>query len=195
MPRDAVATKERILDAAFAEFMERGFAGARVDEIASRAGCNKALIYQHYGDKEQLWEHILDWKTAELSKIGSDFDRPAETVARFFDFYAANPWCARLIMWEALNVGTGRVPNEDERRERFAHHVETIRAAQRNGTVDPSLDPAQTLVTLIGLINYWFMSPATVRMVTGEDPYTPEALQHRRKHVLEVARKLLEVGS
>jgi AcrR family transcriptional regulator len=195
MPRDAIATKERILDAAFVEFMERGFAGARVDEIASRAGCNKALIYQHYGDKEQLWEHILEWKTAELSNIGADFDRPAETVARYFDFHAANPWFARLIMWEALNVGSDRVPNEEERRERFAQHVETIRAAQKKGTVDPSLDPEQTLVTLIGLINFWFMSPSTVRMVTGEEPTTPKALKRRREHVLEVARKLLEVGS
>jgi AcrR family transcriptional regulator len=195
MPRDAEATKERILDAAFVEFMERGFAGARVDEIASRAGCNKALIYQHYGDKERLWEHILEWKTAELSKIASDVDHPAETVARFFDFYAANPWCARLIMWEALNVGTGRVANEDDRRARFARNVEAIRAAQRKGTVDPSLDAEQTLISLIALINFWFMSPATVKMVTGEEPHTPRALQRRRKHILEAARKLLEVGS
>jgi AcrR family transcriptional regulator len=193
MARDAEATKERILDAAFTEFMDRGFAGARVDDIATRAGCNKALIYAHYGDKERLWERILECKTAELSKIEADFDRPAESVGRFFDFHAANPWCARLLMWEALNVGAGRIPNEDERRERFAQHVETIRDAQRRGAVDPGLDPKQTLITLIGLINYWFMSPATVRIVTGEDPYTPAALEERRTHILDVATKLLEV--
>lgn len=46
--------KERILEAAAAEFAERGFDGARVDEIAKRAGVNKALIYYYYKSKEEL---------------------------------------------------------------------------------------------------------------------------------------------
>ena len=42
--RDATATKERILEAAFEEFANRGFAGSRVDDIAEKAQCNKALL-------------------------------------------------------------------------------------------------------------------------------------------------------
>ena len=43
-PRDAAATREVLLDAATLVFAEKGFAGARVDEIAARARANKALI-------------------------------------------------------------------------------------------------------------------------------------------------------
>lgn len=46
--------KTRILEAAAAEFAERGFDGARVDVIAKRAGINKALIYYYYKSKEEL---------------------------------------------------------------------------------------------------------------------------------------------
>lgn len=47
-----MATLEVLLNAATVVFAERGFAGARVDEIAARAGVNKALIYAYYGDKK-----------------------------------------------------------------------------------------------------------------------------------------------
>jgi len=48
-----------ILDAATAVFAEAGFAGARVDEIARRAGINKAMIYYHIGDKKALYTSVL----------------------------------------------------------------------------------------------------------------------------------------
>ena len=42
---NAEAMRERILEAASAEFSAYGVAGARVDRIAKAAGCNKNLIY------------------------------------------------------------------------------------------------------------------------------------------------------
>jgi AcrR family transcriptional regulator len=50
---------KRILDAAANVFSEVGFAGARVDEIAKRAGINKAMIYYRIGDKKTLYEEVL----------------------------------------------------------------------------------------------------------------------------------------
>lgn len=47
----ADATRELLLRSATEIFAEHGFAGARVDEIAERAGVNKSLIYAYYGDK------------------------------------------------------------------------------------------------------------------------------------------------
>ena len=45
MKRDAQATRQRIFDAATAEFAQYGIAGARIDRIAAAAGSNKAMIY------------------------------------------------------------------------------------------------------------------------------------------------------
>lgn len=53
------ATLRRILEAAREVFAEKGFAGARVDAIARRAGVNKATIYYHIGDKEALYARVL----------------------------------------------------------------------------------------------------------------------------------------
>lgn len=50
---------ERILSAAGDIFFEKGFDGARVDEIARRAGVNKAMLYYHVGDKYALFNAVL----------------------------------------------------------------------------------------------------------------------------------------
>jgi AcrR family transcriptional regulator len=49
----------RILDAAMEVFAEAGYEGARVDEIAKRAGVNKAMVYYRIGDKKTLYEEVL----------------------------------------------------------------------------------------------------------------------------------------
>ena len=190
--RDAAATKERILEAAFEEFSTRGFAGSRVDEIADKARCNKALLYQYYGDKEALFRQVLECKMAGLEDIKEDPDSLAEAAGAFFDFYAANPWLPRMLMWEALDFGDKKVPNEVERAQKFEQHVERIVAAQDAGTVDGALDPRQALVSLIGLIHIWFAAPQTARMICGGNPYTSEALKRRRAHVVDAARRILE---
>jgi AcrR family transcriptional regulator len=191
--RDREATKERILQAAFDEFTTRGFAGARVDDIATRAGCNKALLYQYYGDKDALFRQVLHCKMARLAEMHLDPAHPEEAAAIAFDFHVQNPWLTRLMMWEALDVGTGAVANEDERREHWMRIVEMIRDAQGVGAVDPALDAEQVLFSLVSLVTMWFAAPQTARLITGEDPWTPQALQKRRAHVIEMARRMLEV--
>jgi TetR/AcrR family transcriptional regulator len=52
-------TLRRILAAAKDVFAEKGFEGARVDEIARRAGVNKATLYYHIGDKEALYGEVI----------------------------------------------------------------------------------------------------------------------------------------
>jgi TetR/AcrR family transcriptional regulator len=51
----SLRTREMILDGAMQEFSERGFDGARIDQIALRAGVNKNLLYHHYGNKDGLF--------------------------------------------------------------------------------------------------------------------------------------------
>jgi AcrR family transcriptional regulator len=54
------ATRGRLLDAATAEFAERGYGGARIREIVARAGTNLAAINYHFGGKEALYAAVLE---------------------------------------------------------------------------------------------------------------------------------------
>src|ERR1700722_5981994 len=60
-PREAkaAARREAILDAALDEFSAQGFAAARLDDIATRAGVAKGTIYLYFADKERLFQELI----------------------------------------------------------------------------------------------------------------------------------------
>lgn len=57
--RDPEARPQQILDAAFHEFGDRGLAGARLDDIAKRAGVAKGTIYLYFPNKEELFREMV----------------------------------------------------------------------------------------------------------------------------------------
>ena len=56
---ESINAPERILEAARTEFVAKGFAGARMQAIATSAGVNHALLHYYYGSKEKLYEAAL----------------------------------------------------------------------------------------------------------------------------------------
>src|SRR5256714_14546401 len=87
--RDAVRTKREILDVATREFADRGFAGARVDEIAARTRTTKRMIYYYFGGKEQLYVAVLEaaYATARETERAVDVDHlePAAAIRRLVE--------------------------------------------------------------------------------------------------------------
>jgi len=59
MKRDAIQTKELILNTAITLFAKAGFDGFRMDVLAKEAKVNKATIYYHFKDKKALYESII----------------------------------------------------------------------------------------------------------------------------------------
>ena len=58
--RDPEATRANILAIATEEFAEKGFSGARVDDIAARTNTSKRMIYYYFGDKEGLFVAVIE---------------------------------------------------------------------------------------------------------------------------------------
>src|ERR1700688_4236089 len=64
----AAERRQAIIDAALEEFISRGFAATRLDDIARRAGVAKGTIYLHFKDKESMFEELI--RTALVPLIG-----------------------------------------------------------------------------------------------------------------------------
>jgi AcrR family transcriptional regulator len=101
-----------ILDAAGQVFQELGFAGARVDEIARRAGVNKAMLYYHVGDKRALFTAVLtrnmDTALARVRAAAAVEAQPEErlvALATAFAEAAAEADHLSLVMREATAGG------------------------------------------------------------------------------------------
>jgi AcrR family transcriptional regulator len=82
-------TRSDLIDAATEVFVQKGFSGARVDEIGRRAKANKAMIYYHFGSKEGLYKAVLlkhiGGLHEEIARVAQDTD----PLARLLAFYAA----------------------------------------------------------------------------------------------------------
>src|SRR4051794_4820714 len=116
--RNPARTQQRILEAAFKEFAEKGFAGARVDEIARSAGVNKRMLYHYFGAKEALFREVLRRKMAERKVWGDATpNEAAKSVPYWFELACQDVNWIRLLEWEALEFGEKRLIDEDRRRK------------------------------------------------------------------------------
>ena len=107
-------TKKRILVAAEEEFAQKGFYGARVDEIAECAEVNKRMLYAYFGNKEELYKTVLlnvynSLSLAEDSLIENDKNTDAATAVQnviglYFDFLKNNDNFVRMLMWVSKPV-------------------------------------------------------------------------------------------
>lgn len=73
MGRACTDTRQRILAAATDLFSEKGFEGARVNEIAQRAQVNKALIYHYFAGKQDILDDLVKGFFDEVMGIGIRF--------------------------------------------------------------------------------------------------------------------------
>lgn len=117
IPVRLAAPQENILRAAAEEFAERGFEGARVDEIARRAGVNKAMLYYHVGDKAALYEKVLVEGISEAASrvqegiAGQDTSEgKLMAVARAFEGMALEKPHMPRIMLRELAMGGRDLP-------------------------------------------------------------------------------------
>lgn len=84
----SLATRERIVAAAEKAFAEKGYEGARISDIAKRAGCSVGAVYFRFADKDALFFAIVESFRAGTSErlpvlAASPFANPEEVIAAF----------------------------------------------------------------------------------------------------------------
>jgi len=151
--RNADATRERILEAAMAEFSAHGIAGARVDRIAKTAGCNKNMIYIYYENKETLFTTILQMHLTRVYEelVFTPDDLPGYAT-RVFDFMMENPDLMRLMTWSSLEQKTDDPP---ERQAAHNKKVAELSQAQQTGLIGSDFSPKFLLTSIMALATAW----------------------------------------
>lgn len=201
--RDADGTRRAILDAATAEFSEKGFAGARVDDIAARTRTTKRMIYYYFGGKEGLYAAALEeayggMRDAEGALRLHELP-PAEAMRRLvettFDHHAANPGFVRLV--SAENIEGGRTVSASSTvRARNAAVVGAVAALLRRGEEEGAfragVDPLDLHMLISALCFYRVSNRHTLRAIFGEDPTAPGRAEAHRRMVVEAVLRFLQ---
>src|SRR6266403_529111 len=153
-------TRTAILHAAVREFAREGIAGARTDAIARAAKVNKALLYYYYRDKDALYGAAFDYLAEHPSH--------REMVQR--EMLARGSQMQRMVKLYMKPI--------------YEELVKVLRAGIADGIFRP-VDPLQFLPSMVAVIVHYFGSAPLLKVMTQEDPLSPERLAARRAAVLE----------
>lgn len=189
-PRRPDLSRSRILEAAVAEFSKKGFAGARVDEIAAQAQIGKRMLYQYFGNKEQLFQAVIEKVYTDIWEAEASLDLqnlpPREALIALVTFvwryYIAHPEFTKLLneenMLNARHFRSSKVLKEGSVKSQFLTEQILARGVA-DGTFRPDIDPVQLCLTKNAICYYYLMNHATSSHVYGRKLMTREALDQR----------------
>ncbi|WP_214410472.1 TetR/AcrR family transcriptional regulator [Sphaerisporangium fuscum] len=166
---NAERTRAALLDAALEEFAAKGFAGARVRDIAERAGVSKDLINYHFDSKEGLYLAVQRaWLAREdaFSDPGLPLD---ELVVRYLRDALGDPRPMRLLAWRGLTGDRQAIPNAVTGTE----DLSAMRRRQDDGELSPAVDPATLRLVLLGALAAPVVFPDMVRRLFGAEVADP----------------------
>lgn len=109
--RDADRTRAEILDVATHEFADKGYAGARVDEITAKMSTTKRMLYYYFGSKEQLYVAVLERAYTGIRSVEQELDvehlDPVDAIRQLaeltFDYHESHPDFIRLVSIENIH--------------------------------------------------------------------------------------------
>jgi TetR/AcrR family transcriptional regulator len=188
-------SRTAILQAAIREFAREGIAGARTDAIAKAAKVNKALLYYYFHDKDALYgaalDHVFQERNRRLMPVLAADVPPGEKILRyvgaFFDYLAENPAHREMVQRELFNVprrGQMQRIVKLYMRPMFEGMIKVLREGIATGVFRP-IDPMQFIPSMAAVVVHYFGSANFLKLMTNEDPLSPERLAARRAAVLD----------
>lgn len=171
-------TEERILEAARKVFIQKGMAGARMQEIADGAGINKALLHYYFRNKELLFETIFTQAAQKLfPKLNIIFESELplfEKIAHFVEMYIdvmlENPYLPMFVLNE-MNQNPEIFYKKMNRKMRFPKpdkFLAQIEKEIRKGTIK-KISPLQLLMNIISGTIFPFIAKPLFQMHIGLD--------------------------
>lgn len=194
-------TEKAILVAARKVFTRRGYAAARMEEIAREAGINRALLHYYFRSKEKMFDLIFEERMKEffLGLAGivngplSLDDKIRAIVRHDIDMISAQPDLPIFIMQELAQnpermVGTAQRSgmNPGGVMKAFFSQVKT---AVDEKKIRP-IEGGQLLINVMSMSVYPFIAKPVIKLVQGMDDTQFDRMMERRKE--EVAQFVID---
>jgi len=163
-------TEEKIFSSALEAFAVHGKDGARMQDIANKAGINKALVHYYFRSKERLYEAVVTYVVERYIRNLSD-SLQSETnfkqflrsfITNYIDVLALNPLLPKFLIREiAAGAPIFKKKMEAMIRSSKGSMIQTyykhFQEGIDQGEVRP-LDPSQTFITIIGSCIFFFLA-------------------------------------
>jgi AcrR family transcriptional regulator len=170
------STEKRILEAARKIFIQKGFSGGRMQDIANEAGINKALLHYYYRNKETLFEVILaDSLKNMLPRVpeifdgeGSLQDKIRAFVNAYLSFMIEDPSLPLFILNTLHSQSNRSISSKFQEivgQLPYGKFRDEITAAVNKGVIRP-IDPIQLILNTLSLCLFPFLAKPAFLMVS-----------------------------
>lgn len=158
------AGREAILQAARTEFAKAGFHGAKMRDIAQRAGVSQGLLHHHFQGKDGLWNAVGEQASAEflgyvsnvVARDALDGETIPTAIRTYLSYWREHPEAFRINLWRLLDGPT------DERKSRSRNlnerSIPLIKRAQQAGFVRTDMPTGLVLCIAGALVQFWLHS-------------------------------------
>ena len=194
----AERTRASILEAAELIFAEKGYAAARLEDVAARVGIRRASLVYYYRDKRALYEAVLAAVLGDLLEryravLGDGVPLTARLeglVRAWVSFVGERPSLARLLLWEVAESSATSLA------ARFIEPVMAMLAAtivegQRQG-VFRSIEPTHVISALTGATIFFVAARPALAPGSPPNGLSGDQLNGFGDEILGFARRLLE---
>lgn len=206
LTRNKERTKSLILAAASTEFAEKGYAGARVENIAERSGSNKRMLYYYFQNKEELFVAVMEETYKTIRNAESELKLldlpPVEAIRSLitftWEYYIAHPEFLNLLNTENLyhaehikkskNIGFYNSKLIDTLSE-------ILIRGQKEKLFRGGVDPLQLYISIAGLSYFYISNNDTLSVVFGRDLGNPKAKVERLQHIIDLVLGYLMLSS
>jgi len=200
---DRDLTRQNILAIATKEFADKGYSGARVDEIAARIDTSKRMIYYYFGDKEGLFIAALEEAYRRIRQIEATLDlahhepdAAIRTLVGFtFDYQNSNEDFVRLVMVENIHKGA-HLRRSRAIQDLNVSVINTLRDIHARGVEQgmfrDDVDIIDLHMTISALCFFNVSNRATFSQIFKRDMAAPEILSKRRETVIDLVIRYLE---
>jgi TetR/AcrR family transcriptional regulator len=188
------STEQKILQAAKQVFMEKGIDGARMQDIADKAGINKALLHYYFRSKEKLFEMIFMEEARKfLPKVTSImvseltlFEKVEKFVGEYIDTLLQNPLLPIFILNEINRNPKDAIKKIfGNQRPPIDKVDELIAKLVKKGEIKP-IKAYELMVNMVSLCIFPFLARPMVQWITkATDEEFVTLMELRKKTVVK----------
>ncbi len=196
-----MTTEKHILEAARKVFVEKGFDGARMQEIADEAGINKALLHYYFRSKDKLFEQIFSEAFHQIRPVFAEAFATDPDIHHFIRVFVSSyiqllrqmPYLPQFIIQE-LNrnpqrlvqlIGKQQIPVED-----IKAMIE--REVSKGRLV--AITPQHLMINIMALIIFPFVARPLIQaifMAGSHDAYE-QFLQERQEEIIAFVYRAIQ---